>query len=87
MLRALAVVAACTQLSGCFFVFIPGSLMKSAGDAITGAKGDHCVSAAAQVGDKIAGPDGRQMQIKSLSGTSTYCREEARPVRAELSPA
>ena len=43
---ALAILAT-TQLSGCFFVFIPGSLIASASDSITGATGDHCVARSA----------------------------------------
>lgn len=76
--------AASTLLGGCFFVFIPGSLIKAAGDAITGAEGEHCVGRGAQVGDRITLPDGKVGTVKSLSGTSTYCTREEHPIRAAL---
>lgn len=79
-----ASMAACTQLSGCFFVFIPGSLIQKASDGITGAEGEHCVPSEAKVGDKIALPGGGMGEIKSLSGTSMRCRSEARPIRARI---
>lgn len=80
----MAAAAACTQLAGCFFVFIPGSLIAKAGDAITGAEGDHCVPATAKVGDQIMLPGGAMGTIKSLSGTTSRCKDEARPIRAKI---
>ena len=80
----LAGLVACTQLSGCFFVFIPGSLIAKAGDAITGAEGDHCVPTAAKVGDQIMLPGGSTGTIMSLSGTKSRCKDEARPIRARI---
>lgn len=74
----------CTQLGGCFFIFIPGSVMSAAGDAITGSKGDHCVVETTKVGDRVRGPDGTTYEIKSLSGKSTRCTNAFQPVRAEL---
>ncbi len=79
-----AALAACTQLAGCFFVFIPGSLLQRASDGITGAEGEHCVPAAARVGDRIALPNGTTGEIKSLSGTSMRCKNEERPIRARI---
>jgi hypothetical protein len=86
-MRHLVLAIACTQLSGCFFVFIPGSLMAKAGDAMTGAKGEHCVPAQAKVGDSITLGDGRVLVVQSLSGTSSRCQNPLHPVRAELTPA
>lgn len=83
-IATIAALAACTQLAGCFFVFIPGSLIKAAGDAITGARGEHCVGRAAQVGDRITLPDGRVGTVQSLSGTSVYCDRPEHPIRAAL---
>lgn len=74
----------CTQLAGCFFVFIPGSLIAKASDGITGAEGDHCVASTAKVGDRIGLPNGAVGEIKSLSGTSMRCKDEARPIRARI---
>lgn len=70
-------------LSGCF-VFIPGSVVGGVSDAITGSKGEHCVSRAAKVGDTIRLYDGRLFRVESLSGTSSRCNDAALPIRAEL---
>ena len=74
----------CASLSGCFFVFIPGSVMQKVSDGITGAEGEHCVSRAAKVGDKIRLPDGKTATVQSLSGTSVRCTNESMPIRAAL---
>ena len=86
MRRAAIVLAAatCTQLGGCFFIFIPGSLIQKVSDGITGADGEHCVSRAATVGSTINLPDGRTGVVKSLSGTSTRCTHPDMPIRAAL---
>ena len=81
--RALLVVAT-TQLGGCFFVFIPGSLMQKVSDGVTGAQGEHCVGRSAQIGDRIKLPDGKVGTVKSLSGTSVRCTNESIPIRAAL---
>lgn len=85
-MRAKAILAALavTQLSGCFFVFIPGSLIQKVSDGITGAEGDHCVNSSAKVGDKLTAPDGRIGEVKTLSGTSTRCTDPNRPIRARI---
>lgn len=72
------------SLSGCFFVFIPGSLIQKVSDGITGAEGEHCVGRGAKVGDRITLPDGRTGVVQSLSGTSTRCGNESMPIRAAL---
>ena len=71
-------------LQGCFFVFIPGSVISAIGDSITGSEGSNCVGPTAQVGEKIRLPDGSQGTIKSLSGTSGRCTDSRYPVRALL---
>lgn len=83
-LGTILIALAATQLSGCFFVFIPGSLIQRVSDGITGAEGDHCVASAAKVGDRANLPDGRVGEIKSLSGTSTRCTDPSRPIRARI---
>lgn len=83
-MRLILTVLACTQLGGCFFVFIPGALMSKAADAVTGAKGAHCVPAAAKVGDAIVLDGGQLMTVQSLSGPSSRCVNPAHPIRAEL---
>lgn len=74
-------------LQGCWFVFIPGSLVQAAADGITGAEGNHCVNERAKVGDYINLTDGTRWKVESLSGTSTRCQHPAHPIRARLSPA
>ena len=76
--------AGLTQLGGCWFVFIPGSLLQKASDGLTGAEGDHCVSASAKVGDRIGMAYGGSGTIMSLSGTSIRCTEPERPIRARI---
>lgn len=80
----IAALAATTQLAGCWFVFIPGSLIQKASDGITGAEGEHCVNSAAKVGDRVAMPYGGSGEIKSLSGTSVRCTDPQRPIRARI---
>jgi len=82
-LRTIAAAAMLTPLTGCF-VFIPGSVVAGVSDAITGSKGEHCVSRAAKVGDTIRLYDGRLFRVESLSGTSVRCNDPAMPIRAEL---
>lgn len=79
----IAAVAA-PMLSGCFFVWIPGSLIQKVSDGITGSEGEHCVSRSAQVGDRISLPDGKVATVKSLSGTSVRCTKPEMPIRAAL---
>lgn len=76
--------ASLTQLGGCFFFFVPGSLIQKASDGITGAEGDHCVSSSAKVGDRTSMPFGGSGEIKSLSGTSVRCTDPQRPIRARI---
>lgn len=82
----LAVIAClAASLQGCFFVFIPGSVMAAASDKITGSEGDHCVAESAKVGDRIT-INGQNYTVKSLSGTSTRCQQAIYPIRALLTP-
>jgi hypothetical protein len=67
-----------------FFFYIPGSVTGKISDAITGSKGDHCVTATAKVGDVIKRPNGNSATIESLSGTSSRCRDPKLPIRASL---
>ena len=71
-------------LTGCFFVFIPGSLIQKVSDGMTGAEGEHCVSRAAKVGDRINLPGGKYATVQSLSGTSVRCTNQEMPIRAAL---
>jgi hypothetical protein len=70
-------------LQGCFFVWIPGSVVNAVADGLSGAEGAHCVSSTAKVGDQIT-VNGTTWRVVSLSGTSTRCREAIYPIRAKL---
>lgn len=76
--------AVCAQLSGCWFVFIPGSLIQKVSDGITGADGEHCVARHVRVGDRLTVPSGKVGTVQSLSGTSVKCTEAERPIRAAI---
>ena len=71
-------------LSGCWFVFIPGSVTSAISDSITGDKGEHCVSRGAAPGDTVRMPGGGQARVLSLSGESIRCSQPEHPIRAEL---
>ena len=84
MFRVVLAVLLCSQLSGCFFIWIPGSLIQKVSDGITGAKGEHCVGRSAQVGDKVSIYGVGLGTVKSLSGESVRCTNPVNPIRAEL---
>ena len=85
-LLALAAVLATTQLAGCFFIFIPGGLVSRISDGLTGDEGAHCVGAYVKVGDRIRLPGNGSGTVKSLSGKSMRCTDDALPVRALIVP-
>jgi len=72
------------SVQGCFFIFIPGSVMGGITDAVTGSEGNNCVGASAKVGDKVRMPGGGSATVKSLSGTSMRCASPEMPIRALL---
>jgi hypothetical protein len=69
-----AVTSVCVALSGCWAVFIPGSMLEP---------GSFCVGPDAVVGGKIKLNDGRIGTIKALYGTSNRCSPQY-PVKADL---
>ena len=75
-------------LQGCFFFFIPGSVVGKVSDAFTGAEGSNCVSTSIKVGDGVRLQDGRTGTVKSLSGESRLCKNPTQPIRAlvEVNP-
>lgn len=86
-IKLIAVLALSMQLSGCFFVFIPGSVIAKVGDVLTGSEGDHCVGTETRVGDQMPMPKGfANATVLSLSGASTRCTNPLRPIRAKLTP-
>ena len=72
------------SLHGCWAVFIPGSVIDSASDAITGSEGKNCVGESATVGSRIQIPGQPAATVKSLSGTSVRCKDPRYPIRAAL---
>ncbi len=84
MKKIVFISAMALSLQGCWLVFIPGSMIDAASDAITGAEGSSCVGAAAKVGDKVQIPAQKLGTIKSLSGTSIRCKQPEYPIRALL---
>jgi hypothetical protein len=85
--RIAAIVSLASTLSGCFFIWIPGSVVSKISDSVTGSEGEHCVGTAAKVGDVLTAPNGEMMTVKSLSGTSSRCQDANKPIRALLLPA
>lgn len=81
---ALVLVFITTQANAWFFFFLPSSVTSKIGDAITGAEGENCVTAASKVGDILKSPSGNTATIKSLSGTSSRCQDPNMPIRALL---
>lgn len=70
------------SLSGCWFVFIPGSMVSSMGDALSGNTGQYCVGESAAVGSMVKMPDGRIGAVQKLEGASSRCSNTALPIRA-----
>jgi hypothetical protein len=66
-----------------FFFIIPTGKIS---DLLTGAEGDNCVTNATKIGDKIILAGGKVGEVKSLSGTSTRCTNQALPIRALIEP-
>lgn len=77
-----AALALATCHANAWFIFIPGALTSKIGDALTGAEGENCVGVNAKVGDVLRNPSGSTATIKSVSGTSTRCRDPKLPIRA-----
>jgi hypothetical protein len=85
-MRIIAIVGLALSLQGCFFVYVPGSVIDAVGDKIDGVEGDNCVGPAAKVGDRVRLPAGGFATIVSLSGVSERCKQPEMPVRAKLTP-
>ena len=84
-IKVALIVGAIIPLSGCWFIFIPGSAVGAISDGITGSKWEYCVGNSVKVGDQIKNASGTILTVKSLSGTSSRCKEADKPIRAELS--
>lgn len=69
-------------LSGCFFFYVPGSVIDSIGDSISGDVGNLCVPSTSYVGQRITAPNGKVGTVTKLEGTSRRCTQESLPIRA-----
>lgn len=82
--KLVVLVSLAVFLQGCWFIYIPGSAMRAIGDTFTGAEGSNCVREGTKVGDTVRDAGGRASTVKSLSGTSQYCKNPMLPIRALL---
>jgi hypothetical protein len=82
--KSIFLLALTFSVQGCFFIYIPGSVISGVSDSITGSEGSHCVGPNAKVGDKIRLPGGGIGTVQSLSGTSVRCTNPEKPIRALL---
>lgn len=80
-MRYLIVLLGFATLHGCV-VYIPGGVTGPVSDSMTGAEGGHCVAETTKVGDKVTLTGGAIGTVKSLSGTSTRCKDPQSPIRA-----
>lgn len=78
-MRIILAVFLCLSLNGCFFFYIPGSVI----DAMTGQVGNNCIPEGVKEGDSIRLPDGTMAKVKRISGPSNRCKAD-KPIRAEL---
>lgn len=83
-IRSAGCISGPLALSGCWFVWLPGSVVSGAADAIQGLQGQHCVATNVKVGDKVKGPDGSMWTAQKLEGTSARCTNQFMPIRAYL---
>jgi len=72
------------SVQGCFFIYLPGSVVGGIKDTLTGDEGDHCVNTTTKAGDRIFTQGGNVWVVKSLSGTSNRCSDPRLPIRALL---
>jgi hypothetical protein len=82
--KFILVLTLASSLQGCWFIYVPGNVVGAVSDAFTGAEGSNCVGPNAKVGDKVRLPGGGIGTIKSLSGTSSRCKNPELPIRALL---
>jgi hypothetical protein len=68
-------------LSGCWFIYIPGSAIDAVADGLSGAKGNGCVQEYMQVGGRVRMPNGGMGTVKYIDGPSYRC-SSLTPIRA-----
>ena len=67
-------------LQGCFFLYVPGSLIDKVADGLSGAEGNMCVSESAYVGGRVRN-DRLSGTVEKLEGKSRRCSDPT-PIRA-----
>lgn len=82
-MRTLVCVSLMLSLQGCFFVYLPGSVVGGVSDALTGSFGNRCIAPNVKVGDQIMA-DGKLATVDRISGPSGRCSEPS-PIRAQIS--
>jgi hypothetical protein len=71
-------------LQGCFFIWVPGSLIDAASDQISGDFGNFCIPSRLQTGDKVRMANGQMATVTRISGTSSRCTFAELPIRAQV---
>ena len=67
-----------------FIPFIPKNVVQDISDAITGERGNNCVTESQKVGDVITFAPGNTATITAIAGKSSYCKLPQAPIRATL---
>lgn len=82
-MKAILSASLCVLLSGCWFVYIPGSAIQAVSDGITGSFGNACIGIGATEGGKVRTPGGGSATVIKISGPSIRCQEPT-PIRASV---
>ena len=90
-MKVIAVTALALVLQGCNYIFIPGQVNAAIFDSLTGQRGEHCVSEAVKVGDRINLGDGKRGVVESLARSHrcaqvTLADGTSAPIRANIVP-
>lgn len=89
MLPRLACLTLLAALPGCVVIPVPTQALQVAGDKLSG-QGEHCVNAAAQVGEIVfirTGQTFTRWKVEAITGPAPdRCPDPDRPYRARLSP-
>ena len=83
ILRLIFLAVLTMSLTGCWFVYVPGSAMEAISDGVTGSFGNACVGSNAKEGGKVRTPGGGTATVDKISGPSSRCKEPT-PIRAAV---
>jgi len=75
-MRLAIVVLLASTLQGCFFFYIPGSMLSGGGNT--------CATEAVAEGGRIKHADGRVGTVSKLYGRSERCQDGRRPILADV---